>query len=109
LQESFDELRFLHVELGLEPMNTFTTSRLLPVSTSRNVGEEHLAALHRFISMCSPEEDETDATVLAEQPTVELMAWAKETLSLVCNVHKRRLGLITHIFHPSSVATREGC
>ncbi|KAJ9125440.1 hypothetical protein QFC22_000401 [Naganishia vaughanmartiniae] len=82
LQECFDELRFLHVELGLEPMNAFCASRLLPVPTSSSAGEGHLAALHRFISMCQPEEDEMDATVLAEQPTVELMTWAKEALLL---------------------------
>ncbi|KAJ9093602.1 hypothetical protein QFC19_008269 [Naganishia cerealis] len=82
LQECFDELRFLHLELGLEPMNAFTASRLLPASTSSSTGEAHLAALHRFISMCPPEEDQTDATVLAEQPTKELMVWAKETVIL---------------------------
>lgn len=83
MQESFDELRFLHLELGLEPLNSFSVSRLLPAESSEETGRHHALALHRFISMCSPEEDQSDATVLAEQPSVGLMAWARETVSLV--------------------------
>lgn len=82
LQESFDELRFLHLELGLDPLDSFKETRLLP-ARSPEEDPQHAMALHRFIIMCSPEEDQSDATVLAEQPTVELMAWAKETVSLV--------------------------
>jgi hypothetical protein len=85
LQESFDELRFLHLELGLEPLNNFKDTRLLS-ARSPEADREHAMALHRFISMCSPEEDQSDATVLAEQPTVELMAWAKETVTLVSSI-----------------------
>ncbi|GHJ89222.1 hypothetical protein NliqN6_5624 [Naganishia liquefaciens] len=82
LQESFDELRFLHLELGLEPMDSLCQSRLLPASSSEEMARSHASALHRFITMCSPEEDQSDSTVLAEQPTGALMSWAKETVLL---------------------------
>jgi hypothetical protein len=79
-------LRFLHLELGLEPLDNFCDSRLLPASASEELARNHASALHRFISMCSPEEDQSDSTVLAEQPTVALMTWAKEAVLLVCTV-----------------------